>query len=143
MHEYTEKQLMLDKEGDKVLSEDFETSVSFVADSVGQSNKEANGSDLQLGLYVSDSGGPSPGVEQEADSAIKSGGSLDCGLAQVNVVGNNNTLAVAEKMDLISGLHNQLEVRSSQIPSINLLIDLNDAECRKRRRRQFSNLFRV
>ncbi|KAG5524364.1 hypothetical protein RHGRI_031132 [Rhododendron griersonianum] len=31
-------------------------------------------------------------------------------------------------------------VRSSHIPSINLLVDLNDVECRRRRRRQLSNL---
>ncbi|KAG5529432.1 hypothetical protein RHGRI_029978 [Rhododendron griersonianum] len=31
-------------------------------------------------------------------------------------------------------------VRSSQIPSINLMVDLNEAECRRRRRRQLSNL---
>lgn len=31
-------------------------------------------------------------------------------------------------------------VRCSQLPSINLLVDLNDAGCRRRRRRQLSNL---
>ncbi|KAI8558508.1 hypothetical protein RHMOL_Rhmol04G0099800 [Rhododendron molle] len=31
-------------------------------------------------------------------------------------------------------------VRCSQIPSINLLVDLTNAECRRRRRRQMSNL---
>lgn len=31
-------------------------------------------------------------------------------------------------------------VRLSQIPEINIMVDLNDAECRRRRRRQLSNL---
>lgn len=34
-------------------------------------------------------------------------------------------------------------VRVSQIPSINLMVDLNDARCRRRRRMQFSNLLSI
>lgn len=34
-------------------------------------------------------------------------------------------------------------MNSSHLPCINLLVDLNDAECRKRRRRQLSNLFLI
>lgn len=38
---------------------------------------------------------------------------------------------------------NQPEVHSSQILSINLMVDLNNTECRKRRRRQLSNLILI
>ncbi|KAI8531875.1 hypothetical protein RHMOL_Rhmol11G0169900 [Rhododendron molle] len=36
-----------------------------------------------------------------------------------------------------------LGVRSSQIPCINLLVDLNNTECRKRRRRELTNLLKI
>lgn len=47
------------------------------------------------------------------------------------------------RVALRGGVHNQIEVSSSQIPSINLLVNLNDATCRKRKRRQLSNLFLI
>lgn len=81
MQENAEKQLMFDKEGDKVLAEDFEPIDSFVADSGGQSDSEANELGSHLGLHVSASGGKGQGVELEAISVFKSGGPIECGLA--------------------------------------------------------------
>lgn len=143
MQRSAEEHLMLVKEGDKVCAEDFEPVDSFVADSEGQSNREDSNLSPLLGLSVSPRRGLGQGVDQEAASGGNSDGLKESGLAQEIEVGNNISLAVGGSEGLNSELDNQLAVRSSQIPSINLLVDLTDAACRKRRRRQISNRCRI
>lgn len=49
-------------------------------------------------------------------------------------------LSQSDDIENESGGGDSQMVRCSQIPSINLLVDLNNVECRRRRRRQLSNL---
>ncbi|KAG5536847.1 hypothetical protein RHGRI_024322 [Rhododendron griersonianum] len=82
MQRSAEEHLMLVKEGDKVCAEDFEPVDSFVADSEGQSNREASNLGPRLGLSVSPRRGLGQGVDQEAASGVNSDGLKECGLAQ-------------------------------------------------------------
>ncbi|KAG5517528.1 hypothetical protein RHGRI_038060 [Rhododendron griersonianum] len=67
-------------------------------------------------------------------------------LGYVNDPYLKRSLILSEKLKIAGahgGIQKSVEASSSHLPCINLLVDLNDAACRKRRRRQLSNLFLI
>lgn len=162
------RHLMLVKNGEvsRGKPEIFESDESFVEDSVGLpvseganlglGEKENNGPEenglLQKGAavpLVNLSAHESGPVGQESPK-IRLQRCLD--QAQVQEIGlleypcMQRSIIPLEVLSSggIRGEHpKSTEVSSSHLPCINLLVDLNDAACRKRRRRQLSNLLLI
>ncbi|KAG5537241.1 hypothetical protein RHGRI_024627 [Rhododendron griersonianum] len=155
--------LLLDKGDMQGISEEFE---SLVEDSVDQLNgldsnvglvkdsvDQLNGLNSDVGL-AAHSMSPikahkSPLVHPKAidGPVVNMDKEVGCIQGRPSKEGIRPTTSLAVRSSLsespTESSTNQLEVHSSQIPSINLMVDLNNTECRKRRRRQLSNLIRI
>ncbi|KAG5522624.1 hypothetical protein RHGRI_034693 [Rhododendron griersonianum] len=136
-HVRADKHLMLGKSSTSVKLGEFE---SQVGDSVDQLEEASVlGSVAQMLAHVG---------EIEPDARTGPGGpSSDNGLgedeAQMSHVSDSIISPLLDQSEEIErdpcGV-GSLMVRCSQVPSINLTVDLNNADCRRRRRRQLSNL---
>ncbi|KAG5522231.1 hypothetical protein RHGRI_034421 [Rhododendron griersonianum] len=131
-HVNADKHLMLEKTGSLALLGDFESRVGdsvegelgSLAQPIAQKGKtDLPSRDGPIGLSIEPStGGFGAQVSHISESLI----------SPVLVQHDDSA-------SFHSGDDTQM-VRVSQIPSINLMVDLNDADCRRRRRRQLSNL---
>lgn len=120
--------LLFDRGDDQIEQGDFE---SAVGDSVGlaegmpsgpenQAQPEVDSAHIDLGL-----------VSKSQNYLVRELGQV-CGVSKPNL---GDSIPIGDQ--------NELGVCPSQIPSINLLVDLSDAAGRKRRRRQLTNLLRI
>lgn len=128
---FTDKHLMLDRASVLAGSEDFE---SVVGDSVGlDEGIIGRPGPLAQAVVVSDSS-PNLDLGLSPRQPFSELGDVGRVGSQPDSTSQNNTQPRAL---------NELGVCCSQLPSIILLVDLNDAACRKRRRRQLTNLIRI
>lgn len=154
-YERAEKHLMLDRVEAILNPEVFDSCESVVKDSVGPNYCGEN----ELGLVDS---GPlqrkdNIALAQEVSNQLiqrdfgpilqvqSNRGSETQQLGQQGEFSEQNYSITRsqEREGNLGDDQNHISVRLSQIPSINIIVDLNDAACRKRGRRQLSNLIHI
>ncbi|KAG5521008.1 hypothetical protein RHGRI_033528 [Rhododendron griersonianum] len=141
------RHLMLDKRGVQILSEDFE---SLIEESAVQDSTVGLSAQLETQAPIKAHELPQDHFNSMDGPVDQLGASQEVGRAQERTpfVGSRSSNPNLEMKSPVmevpeENLPNQLVVRSSQLPCINLLVDLNNTDCRKRRRRQLNNLLRI